>query len=131
MKKHFKSEINEDIEIIGFNKHELINNIDLNFPVDFVFELEINSFNNKDKIQLLLRDLRSSYNYSEALKIIYDYLLKCKSLTLAKNQLTKIDKDKKINFDEMLCLDGKKLLIVNTCESYFSLIERLHFYNIN
>jgi hypothetical protein len=68
MKKHFKSEINEDIEIIGFNKYELINNIDLNFPVDFVFELEINSFNNKDKIQLLLRDLRSSYNYSEALK---------------------------------------------------------------
>lgn len=130
MKKHFKSEINDDIEIIGFNKHELINNIDLNFPVDFVFELEINSFNNKDKIQLLLRDLRSSYNYSEALKIMYDYILKCKSLTLAKNQLTKIDKDKKINFDEMLCLDGKKLLIVNTCESYFSLIERLHFYNI-
>ncbi|MBP8762966.1 MAG: hypothetical protein KBH21_03785, partial [Acetoanaerobium sp.] len=27
-------------------------------------------------------------------------------------------------------LDGKKLLIVNTCESYFNLIERLHFYNI-
>lgn len=32
---------------------------------------------------------------AEALKIMHDFILKYKSLTLAKNQLTKIDKDKK------------------------------------
>ncbi len=129
-KKHFKSELSSDIEMIGFNKIEIINTINLNLPIDLVFELDMNSFNNKNKIQMLIRDIRNSFEYPQVFENIYNKLQNLKNLMLKKEDYIEINKDEQISFNQMLELIGNKLIIVNTSKSYFDLIERLFFLNL-
>ena len=62
--KHLKLTLKEDnfmIDAIGFNMGELSEKYLLDDKVDVVGNLEINSFNGNDSIQIVMKDLRKSY----------------------------------------------------------------------
>ena len=62
--KHLKLTLKDDniiIDAIGFNMGDLSNEYLIGNKVDVVGTLEINSFNNKENIQINLRDIRKSY----------------------------------------------------------------------
>ncbi len=61
--KHLKLNLkgeNTYIESIGFNLGELAENYQIGDRVDIVGNIGINTFNNKEKIQVILKDLRKS-----------------------------------------------------------------------
>lgn len=62
--KHLKLTLKDDnliIDAIGFNMGELANEYLIGDRIDIVGNLEINSFNNVDKVQINLKDIRRSY----------------------------------------------------------------------
>ena len=62
--KHLKLTLKDDnfiIDAIGFNMGDFTNDYFIGDKVDVVGNLEINSFNNVDKVQFKLKDMRKSY----------------------------------------------------------------------
>ena len=62
--KHLKLTLKDDnyiIDAIGFNMGALANEYLIGDKIDVVGTLEINSFNNVEKIQINLKDVRKSY----------------------------------------------------------------------
>ena len=62
--KHLKLTLKEDnfmINAIGFNMGDLSEKYLLDDKVDVVGNLEINSFNGNESIQIVIKDLRKSY----------------------------------------------------------------------
>ena len=51
----------EEIEAIGFNMGNLVNEYLLGEKVDVVGSLEVNKFNGRESIQINLKDMRKSY----------------------------------------------------------------------
>ena len=62
--KHLKLTLKDDnyiIDAIGFNMGALADEYLIGDKIDVVGTLEINSFNNVEKIQINLKDVRKSY----------------------------------------------------------------------
>ena len=62
--KHLKLTLKDDnfiIDAIGFNMGELTNDYLIGDKIDVVGNLEINRFNNSEKVQINLKDIRRSY----------------------------------------------------------------------
>ena len=63
--KHLKLSLkysNGWIDAIGFNMGELVEQYTIEDKVDVVGFLEINSYNNIEKLQINIKDMRKSYN---------------------------------------------------------------------
>ena len=61
--KHLKLTLKDDncmIDAIGFNLGNLVNDFQIGDKVDIVGNLEINEFNNFEKVQINIKDLRKS-----------------------------------------------------------------------
>lgn len=130
-KKHFKADLNSCTEMIAFNKNDLIENINPNSNIDIVFEIDKNTYNNKEKIQLLIKDIKNSYNRKYAWQIMYNRLLDIKSqkniyeFNIQENKFEIIDTFKLLN------LKGKKLILCYNPNIYIDLLEKLYYININ
>jgi single-stranded-DNA-specific exonuclease len=62
--KHLKLTLKDDnliIDAIGFNMGHLTNEYRLGDKIDVAGSLEINSFNNRETVQINLKDIRKSY----------------------------------------------------------------------
>ena len=61
--KHIKLSLQDEnmfIDVIGFGMGDLANEYELGDKVDVVGNLEINSYNGRESIQILLKDMRKS-----------------------------------------------------------------------
>ncbi|MDO4721090.1 MAG: single-stranded-DNA-specific exonuclease RecJ [Peptostreptococcaceae bacterium] len=57
---HLKAQLDADIDVIGFHKAALFEELDLSQKVDIVFELDRNEYMGRERLQLLLRDAKAS-----------------------------------------------------------------------
>ena len=68
--KHLRLTLKDDnymINAIGFNMGELTEEYLIDDKVDVVGNLDINSFNGMESIQIILKDIRKSYWLNEAI----------------------------------------------------------------
>lgn len=139
-RKHFKADLNNNIEMMAFNSSELIQSINLESYIDIVFEIDKNTYNNQEKIQLLIKDIKESYNYKEAWQIIDEKFqeIKAKSTIDSSNYKDKHNNNvdykknifKTLDINQLLNLDGEKLIICYNPNLYIDLIQKLHYINV-
>ena len=61
--KHLKMTLQDErvsIDAIGFNMGDMANMYQIDDKIDIIGNIEINTFNNKDKIQIVLKDIRKA-----------------------------------------------------------------------
>lgn len=130
-KNHVKANLGNQIDIIGFNKAEDFKKTDKFKRVDIVFELDRNEYMGKEKLQLLLRDLKSSVEVKEYIEKLVQGIRRFKKREREQISLNiSVDCAKRVIFDE---LDQRTshVFLVYSWRSLCRVVKNLYYRNID
>ncbi len=129
---HFKARTKKsNINLVQFNAYDNLKDCNFDRKLDIAFTMNKNFYNDITSIQMILEDIRYSYDYEKEYETLYNIITDNVSYFKSNYKFKNTNIDfKKLDFYNITNLDGNNLFLCYSYQSYYYLRKLFYYDNI-